>query len=59
MDNRVFLSHVTESASRVTSSNLTITNIRAEDGGSYACVALNKVGRKANEQRINVYGEMA
>ena len=57
MDNRVFLTHATEAASRVTSSNLTIANIRAEDGGSYACVALNKVGRKTNEQRINVYGE--
>lgn len=37
-------------------SHVNITNVKAEDGGEYACTAHNSVGAVTHSARVNVYG---
>ena len=37
--------------------NLTIKNVRSVDGGSYQCIATNKIGTKKATMNVNVQGK--
>ncbi|GLG97376.1 Protein sidekick [Gryllus bimaculatus] len=37
-------------------SHVNITNVRAEDGGTYQCTATNRVGEVTHSAQLNVYG---
>lgn len=38
-------------------SHVNITGVRTEDGGAYACTAVNRAGSTAHQARLNVYGK--
>ncbi|XP_077561118.1 cell adhesion molecule Dscam1-like [Haemaphysalis longicornis] len=44
------------SSERLVHSYVNLTSVRVEDGGLYACVARNGVGRAAHSARLNVLG---
>lgn len=37
-------------------SHVNITSVRVEDGGTYQCMASNRVGEISHAARLNVYG---
>ncbi|CRK92906.1 CLUMA_CG006322, isoform A, partial [Clunio marinus] len=37
-------------------SHLNISNIKVEDGGEYACIARNNIGKVGHSAQVNVYG---
>lgn len=37
-------------------SHVNISNVRSEDGGTYACQATNRAGSDLHSARLNIYG---
>lgn len=38
-------------------SHVNISSVRVEDGGTYQCVASNRVGHASHSAQLNVYGK--
>ena len=37
-------------------SHVNITNVKAEDGGEYSCIARSRAGQSSHSARLNIYG---